>query len=107
MIRFSACVSSGQLIGRDRRSDHRITTGDRSCRYSGRFTLSPSTGQLWLGRANKGSPSVMTASLECIKSPHTVCILKRPALSFVLAAVDPVGDTDLLGPLPLVRKRLE
>jgi hypothetical protein len=32
----------------------------------------------------KGSPSVVTSRLECIKSPHTVCILKRPALSLPL-----------------------
>lgn len=33
------------------------------------------------GRQPSGNPSVVTARLECIRMPQTVCDLRRPALS--------------------------
>jgi hypothetical protein len=50
----------------------------------------------------KGTPSVVTAKLERIRSQQTVCIRKRPSLP--LAAVDAIGEPDPRRPLPLVGK---
>ena len=37
--------------------------------------------QNFIAASPSGKPSLVTAKLECIRMPQTVCDLKRPALS--------------------------
>src|SRR5260221_14531351 len=49
-----------------------------------------------------GSPSVVTARLECIRMPQTVCDLRRPALSrplFILLVIPIACVLSLIGEL--------
>jgi hypothetical protein len=49
-----------------------------------------------IAHRSSGSPSLVTARLECTSIPHTVCFRSRPALSLRLL-VSPVAEGNTMG----------